>query len=74
MTAEKITLTLADAKKIAEAAEQEALRNQWSVVIAIVDDGGHLLYLQRIDNTQFGSVNVAIEKAQACCPGIAQAE
>jgi uncharacterized protein GlcG (DUF336 family) len=65
MTAERITLTLADAKKIAEAAEQEALRNQWSVVIAIVDDGGHLLYLQRIDNTQFGSVNVAIEKAHS---------
>lgn len=65
MTAEKIVLTLADAKKIAEAAEQEALQNQWPVVIAIVDDGGHLLYLQRLDNTQFGSVDVAIEKAHS---------
>ena len=59
MTTEKIMLTLADAKKIAQAAEQEALANQWPVVIAILDDGGHLLYLQRLDNTQFGSIQVA---------------
>lgn len=65
MTTEKIMLTLADAKKIAQAAEQEALVNQWPVVIAILDDGGHLLYLQRLDNTQFGSIQVAIEKARA---------
>lgn len=65
MTAQKIMLTLDDVKLIAAAAENEALRNQWPVVIAIVDDGGHLLYLQRLDNTQFGSVNVAIEKARA---------
>lgn len=65
MTTEKIMLTLADAKKIAQAAEQEALANQWPVVIAILDDGGHLLYLQRLDNTQFGSIQVAIEKARA---------
>lgn len=65
MTAEKITLTLADAKRIAEAAEREALQNQWPVVISIVDDGGHLLYLQRLDDTQYGSVDVAIEKAHS---------
>ena len=65
MTTEKIMLTLADAKKIAQAAEQEALANQWPVVITILDDGGHLLYLQRLDNTQFGSIQVAIEKARA---------
>ena len=58
-------LTLADVKLIATASESEALQNQWPVVIAIVDDGGHLLYLQRLDNTQFGSVTVAIEKARA---------
>ena len=63
MTAEKTILTLADVKTIAEAAEREAMQNEWPVVIAIVDDGGHLLYLQRLDNTQFGSINVAIEKA-----------
>ena len=61
----KPILTLDDAKKIAIAAEAEALRNSWRVVIAIVDDGGHLLYLQRNHGTQFGSVEIAIQKARA---------
>jgi len=61
----KIILTLDDAKIIAAGAEAEAKRNEWPVVIVIVDDGGHLLYLQRLDHTQFGSINVAIEKARA---------
>ncbi len=61
----KPVLTLDDAKKIAAAAETEALRNSWRVVIAIVDDGGHLLYLQRNHGTQFGSVEIAIQKARA---------
>jgi len=61
----KPILTLDDAKKIAAAAEAEALRNSWRVVIAIVDDGGHLLYLQRNHGTQFGSVEIAIQKARA---------
>ncbi len=65
MTTNKIILTLDDAKKIAAGAEAEAKRNEWPVVIVIVDDGGQLLYLQRLDNTQFGSINVAIEKARA---------
>ena len=65
MTVNKIMLTLDDAKKVAAGAEAEAKRNEWLVVIVIVDEGGHLLYLQRLDNTQFGSVNVAIEKARA---------
>lgn len=65
MTMNKIMLTLDDARKIAAGAEAEALRNNWPVVIAIVDDGGHLLYLQRLDNTQYGSIQVAIEKARA---------
>ena len=65
MTVNKIMLTLDDAKKIAVGAEAEAKRNEWPVVIVIMDDGGHLLYLQRLDNTQFGSINVAIEKAHA---------
>ncbi|AEJ03119.1 protein of unknown function DUF336 [Nitrosomonas sp. Is79A3] len=65
MTMNKIILTLDDAKKIAAGAEAEAKRNEWPVVIVIVDDGGHLLYLQRLDHTQFGSINVAIEKARA---------
>ena len=61
----KPILTLDDAKKIAMAAEAEAVRNSWRVVIAIVDDGGHLLYLQRNHGTQFGSVEIAIQKARA---------
>jgi glc operon protein GlcG len=61
----KLTLTLDDAKIITVAAESEARRNDWPVVIAIVDDGAHLLHLLRLDNTQFGSVDVAIQKARA---------
>lgn len=63
--ASKPLLTLDDAKRIAAAAEAEALRNDWRVVVAIVDDGGHLLYLQRSHETQFGSVETAIAKAHA---------
>jgi glc operon protein GlcG len=62
--ADKKALTLEAAKKIAAAAEAEAVKNKWNVVIAIVDDGGHLIYLQRMDGTQTGSVDVAIRKAQ----------
>ena len=60
----KHTLTLDDAKRIALAAQAEADRNAWQVVIAIVDDAGHLLYLQR-DQAQIGSIEVAIQKAKA---------
>lgn len=61
----KTVLTLDDAKRIASAADAEAQANSWNVVIAVVDDGGHLLYLQRSHNTQFGSVDTAIMKAHA---------
>ncbi|SEK45839.1 GlcG/HbpS family heme-binding protein [Nitrosovibrio tenuis] len=61
----KIILSLDDAKTIAAASEAEARHNDWPVVIAIVDDGGHLIHLLRLDNTQFGSVEVAIEKAHS---------
>ena len=63
--ASKPVITLEDAKRIAAAAEAEAQRNDWRVVIAVVDDGGHLLYLQRSHDTQFGSVETAIKKAHA---------
>jgi uncharacterized protein GlcG (DUF336 family) len=62
--ADKKVLTLDGAKKIAAAAEAEARKNNWTVVIAIVDDGGHLVHLQRIDGTQTGSIDVAIGKAR----------
>ena len=61
----KPILTLDDAKRIAAAAEAEAQANGWGVVIAVVDDGGNLLYLQRQHDTQFGSVDTAIMKATA---------
>jgi len=63
--ANKPVLTLEDAKRVAAAAEKEARNNEWKVVIAVVDDGGHLLYLQRSHDTQFGSVETAIAKAHA---------
>lgn len=62
--ADKKVLTLEGAKKVAAAAEAEARKNGWNVVIAVVDDGGSLLYLQRIDGTQTGSIDVAIQKAR----------
>src|SRR4026207_1381059 len=62
--ADKKVMTLEAAKKIAAGAEAEARKNNWNVVIAVVDDGGHLIYLQRIDGTQTGSIDVAIGKAR----------
>ena len=62
--ADKKAMTMDGAKKIAAAAEKEARSNNWNVVIAIVDDGGHLVYLQRMDGTQTGSIDVAIGKAR----------
>jgi glc operon protein GlcG len=58
-------LSLADAERIADAAIAKANAENWTVVIAIVDAGGHLILLKRIDNTQIGSVEVAIKKAEA---------
>jgi glc operon protein GlcG len=62
--ADKKALTLDAAKKMAAAAEAEAVKNKWNVVIAVVDDGGHLIYLQRMDGTQTGSIEVAMGKAR----------
>ena len=58
-----LPITLDQAKKAMAAAEAEAKKNNWNMVIAIVDAGGNLMLLQRLDNTQFGSINVAKEKA-----------
>jgi glc operon protein GlcG len=62
--ATKKAITLELAKKIAAAAETEALKNNWTVFVAIVDDGANLVYLERMDNTQIGSLEVAIQKAK----------
>lgn len=58
------TLSLVDARKIAAAASAKAQAENWTVVIAILDNGGHLIYLERADGTQLGSVVVAQEKAR----------
>ena len=62
--ADKKAMTLDAAKKMVAASEAEAMKNKWNVVIALVDDGGHLVYLQRMDGTQTGSIDVAIGKAR----------
>ena len=57
-------LTLEDALRITSSAQRAAAENNWNVVIAVVDDGGHLVSLQRMDGTQKGSVRVAEQKAR----------
>ena len=59
------TLTLEAARAIASGAEAEALKNGWKVVIAIVDDGSHLVHMLRLDGTQTSSIDTAIGKARA---------
>ena len=60
----KPALSLADAKAVAAAARAKAEENNWNVVIAIVDESGHLMLLERMDYTQLGSIEVAQAKAQ----------
>ncbi|THJ20196.1 MAG: heme-binding protein [Nitrospira sp. CG24E] len=61
---EKTALTLEGAKKIAAVAEAKARAEGARVVIAVVDEGGSLLFLERLDDTQVASVNVGIDKAR----------
>jgi uncharacterized protein GlcG (DUF336 family) len=62
---QRYVLTSEAATRIAASAEAEAARNGWSVVIAVVDAGGHLVHLRRMDGAQLGSLAVAEEKARA---------
>ncbi|RKF51162.1 hypothetical protein BCY88_02285 [Paraburkholderia fungorum] len=57
-------LNLADARRVARAAEEEALRHGWPMVIAVVDSGAHLVLQQRLDGAQLGSHDVARQKAE----------
>jgi uncharacterized protein GlcG (DUF336 family) len=62
-------LTLDDVKKIAAGAEAEALKNNWAVAFAIVDDGGHLLWFQRLDGVPPVSSHLAPAKARTAALG-----
>jgi glc operon protein GlcG len=62
-------LTLADVKTIAAGCESEASRQNWAVTIAIADDGGHLLWLQRLDGAPLISMDIATGKAHTAAMG-----
>ncbi|MCV2365312.1 heme-binding protein [Paucibacter sp. DJ1R-11] len=66
---QKPYLSLEDVKRMATAAEAEALAHQWAVTIAIVDDGGHLLWLQRLDGAPAVSSQIAPAKAHTAALG-----
>ena len=62
-------LTLADVKIIAAGCESEAVRQNWAVTIAITDEGGHLLWLQRLDGAPLISMDIATGKAHTSAMG-----
>jgi glc operon protein GlcG len=59
------SINLENAKKAASLALAEALKNNWNMAAAIVDGAGNLVYFEKMDDTQIGSINVAIEKARS---------
>jgi len=61
----KPCLTLDDCKKIVAACEAEARRNKWDVVIAVLDDGGHLLMLERMDGATPANAEIAVQKGRS---------
>ena len=60
-----LPITLEQAKKVMAGAEAEAKKNNWPVVIVVLDSGGNPVMLQRLDNAQWGSVDIAKEKARS---------
>jgi glc operon protein GlcG len=58
-------ITVENAKKAAAAALAEAVKNHWTMAVAIVDPSGTLVYYEKMDNTQLGSANVSINKARS---------
>ena len=58
-------VSLENARKVAAPALAEAEKNHWDMAVAIVDTGGNLVYYEKMDNTQLGSANVAIDKARS---------
>ena len=65
----KLYLEAADVKVMAAAAEAEAVQHGWAVTIAIVDDGGHLLHLQRLDGAAPVSAHIGAAKARSAALG-----
>src|SRR3989442_3182061 len=59
-----LPIGLENARKVAAPALAEAVKNNWTVAVAIVDPGGNLVYYEKMDNTQLGSASVAIDKAR----------
>jgi glc operon protein GlcG len=60
-----LSIGLESAKKAAAAAVAEARKNNWNMAVAIVDPGGYLVYFEKMDSTQTGSVDVSIDKARS---------
>lgn len=58
-------ISLENAKKAAAAALAEAVKNHWNMAVAVVDPNGALVYYEKMDNTQLGSANVAVDKARS---------
>ncbi len=58
-------ISLENAKKVAAPALAEAAKNNWAMAVAIVDPSGNLVYYEKMDATQIGSANVAIDKARS---------
>ena len=58
-------ISLENAKKAAAAAMAEAAKNHWNMAVAVVDPNGTLVYYEKMDNTQIGSANVAVDKARS---------
>jgi glc operon protein GlcG len=56
-------ISLEQAKKVMAGAEAEAMKNKWNVVITVLDSGGHVVALHRLDGTQLGSIEAARQKA-----------
>ncbi len=61
----KYVLNLAAARRIVQACQTEAQTHGWNVVVAVVDDGGHLILLERMDGTQLASIDFALKKASS---------
>lgn len=61
---QKKTISVEDARKVATAAIAEAKKNKWNMAVAVVDESGLLVYFERMDETQFGSIDIAIGKAR----------